>query len=187
MEGIVSPINDVRDQFLEHSIEEQLMNQESVEEIPVTTLVPPDTLQTTNMIPETEGASFDTSPVDEGNEPTEPIQQTNVQKTRSGRTTRVPSRFKDFIVYESSLINDSSYDFTENIDPVALMMTTSQDTLYFHEILREPDKMEFVKAMKEEINNHNANRNWIPVRRSTVPAGNKVIPSVWAMRRKEDW
>jgi hypothetical protein len=122
--------------------------------------------------------------VEEGNEPTEPVQQTNVQKTRSGRTTRVPSQFKDFIVYESSLINDSSYDFTEDIDPVALMMTTSQDTLFFHEIVREPDKMGFVKSMKEEINNHNANRNWIPVRRSTIPAGNKVISSVWAMRRK---
>jgi hypothetical protein len=38
--------------------------------------------------------------------------------------------------------------------------------------------------MKEEIDMHNNNNNWIPVLRSKLPEGIKVIPSVWAMRRK---
>jgi hypothetical protein len=75
-------------------------------------------------------------------------------------------------------------NFTEGVDPMVLMMTTSQDTLCFHEILKEPGKMEFVKTMKDEINNHNNNKNWVPIRRQDIPKGHKVIPSVWAMRRK---
>jgi Reverse transcriptase (RNA-dependent DNA polymerase) len=107
-----------------------------------------------------------------------------VRQTRSGRAVRAPSHLKDYVVYEASIMDDTSNDFTDGIDPVSLMMTSSQDTLYFHEILQEPDKMQFVSAMKEEINNHNVNKNWEPIRRLNIPKGNKFIPSVWAMRRK---
>jgi hypothetical protein len=91
-----------------------------------------------------------------------PIRQLVEPKTRSGRTTRAPERYKGYVVYESSLVNDSSYDFTDNVDLIALLMTTLQDTLHCHEILREPDKMEFIKSMKDEFDNHNNNQNWIP-------------------------
>jgi hypothetical protein len=107
-----------------------------------------------------------------------------VRQTRSGRNVRPPSYLNDYVSLDASIIDDTSNDFTNGIDPVALMMRTSQDTLYFHEILREPDKMEFVKAMREEICNHNKNKNWVPVKQKDIPQGHKVIPSVWAMRRK---
>jgi hypothetical protein len=113
-----------------------------------------------------------------------PATKGEVHQTRSGRVVKAPSYLKDYVTYESSIIEDTSYDFTEGLDPIALMMTTSQDTLYFHEILREPDKMQFIRAMQEEINNHNVNNNWVPILRKDIPVGHKVIPSVWAMRRK---
>jgi Reverse transcriptase (RNA-dependent DNA polymerase) len=64
------------------------------------------------------------------------------------------------------------------------MLTGNQDNFYYHEILREPEKEQFIEAMKEEIANHNNNGNWMPVLRANLPADTKVIPSVWAMRRK---
>jgi hypothetical protein len=33
--------------------------------------------------------------------------------------------------------------------------TNDPDTLYYHEILKEPDKDEFIKAMQIEIRQHN--------------------------------
>jgi Reverse transcriptase (RNA-dependent DNA polymerase) len=44
--------------------------------------------------------------------------------------------------------------------------------------------MKFVQVMQDEIKNHIDNANWIPIRRSDIPPDNRVIPSVWAMRRK---
>jgi hypothetical protein len=107
-----------------------------------------------------------------------------VKRTRAGRRIQTPAYSKDYVTYDTTIGDDTTIDFTDNIDPIALMMTTCQDTMYFHEILREPDKMEFVKAMHEVINIHNANKNWEAICRKDIPEGHKVIPSVWAMRRK---
>jgi hypothetical protein len=92
----------------------------------------------------------------------------DARQTRSGRTVRAPSHLKDYAVYEASIIDGTSHDFTDGIDPISIMMTSSQDKLYFHEFLREPDKMQFVSAMKEQINNFNVNNNWEPIRRSNI-------------------
>jgi Reverse transcriptase (RNA-dependent DNA polymerase) len=74
--------------------------------------------------------------------------------------------------------------FTDTADPLALMLTGNQDNFYYHEILREPEKKQFIKAMKDEITSHNENGNWTPVLRSSLSPDIDVIPSVWAMRRK---
>jgi hypothetical protein len=59
------------------------------------------------------------------------------------------------------------------------MTTGGQDNFYYHEIIKEDDKDKFVDAMRNE-------KNWVPTLRSNLPEGVKVIPSVWAMRRKRD-
>jgi hypothetical protein len=64
------------------------------------------------------------------------------------------------------------------------MTTRGEDNFYYHEILKDPDKKQFIQAMKEEIANHNQNHNWKPVLQSTLPSDTKFIPSVWAMRRR---
>jgi hypothetical protein len=58
----------------------------------------------------------------------------------------------------------------------------NQDNIYYHEILREFNKDEFLKAMQEEITNHNDSGNWMPVLRWILPTGPKVMPSVRATR-----
>ena len=38
--------------------------------------------------------------------------------------------------------------------------------------------------MVKEVNTHTENGNWVVVRKVDVPQGTKILPSVWAMRRK---
>jgi hypothetical protein len=57
--------------------------------------------------------------------------------TLSGRVSKKPLYLQDYVGYETSIFDDTSYDFTKGVDMVALMMSTSQDILYFHDILRE--------------------------------------------------
>ena len=38
--------------------------------------------------------------------------------------------------------------------------------------------------MQEEIDAHNNNKNWKTIKRSELPTGARVLPAVWAMKRK---
>ncbi len=107
-----------------------------------------------------------------------------VVRTRSGRISKRPKKLDDYVVYESHLDQQWDEQNIDHVNPIALAASTDPDVMYFHEILREPDKEEFLKSMQLEINGHNDNKNWEIVPRSQVPAHIKVLPSVWAMRRK---
>jgi hypothetical protein len=72
------------------------------------------------------------------------------------------------------------------MDHVVLQATNDPDTLYYHQVLNEPDKDMFITAMEHEIKQHNANQNWVPVKRSAVPSTSRILLSVWSMRRKRD-
>jgi hypothetical protein len=71
-------------------------------------------------------------------------------------------------------------------DPIAfaLKATSDPDTMYYHEAMKEPDAQEFRTAMTKEVDDHTGKRHWEIVRRSQVPAGVKVLPAVWSMKRK---
>jgi hypothetical protein len=86
-------------------------------------------------------------------------------RTWAGRTVCPLAHLRDYITFKLSIIKDTSYNFTDGMDPLASMMTTSHDALYFHEILREPDKMKFINTMRDKINNHNKNSSWVPTSR----------------------
>jgi Reverse transcriptase (RNA-dependent DNA polymerase) len=72
------------------------------------------------------------------------------------------------------------------MEHIALQATNDPDTLYYHQVLNDPDKDMFINAMEHEIKQHNNNHNWVPVKRSMVPSTSRVLPSVWSMRRKRD-
>ena len=40
--------------------------------------------------------------------------------------------------------------------------------------------------MKQEVEAHIEDKNWVIVHKSKVPANRKILPAVWAMRRKRD-
>jgi hypothetical protein len=75
----------------------------------------------------------------------------------------------------------------EDLNPnplVALAASTDPDTMYYHQAMKEPDKDKFLKAMLEEVEGQLKNKNFSLIPRSKLPEGARVLPSVWAMKRK---
>ena len=73
-----------------------------------------------------------------------------------------------------------------NQEFVALGASNDPDVFYHHEAMRESDREHFLKAMEKEIIDQWDNGNFRLVPRSTVPKGKKILPGVWALRRKRD-
>jgi Reverse transcriptase (RNA-dependent DNA polymerase) len=67
---------------------------------------------------------------------------------------------------------------------LAYAASSDPDTLYYHEAMKADDAKEFVKAMEEEVNGQIESKVYRLLLRKDVPPGAKVLPSVWAMRRK---
>jgi hypothetical protein len=40
-------------------------------------------------------------------------------------------------------------------NPISMATTSDPDTMYYHEILNQPDKQQFIEAMEKEIEDHN--------------------------------
>jgi hypothetical protein len=105
--------------------------------------------------------------------------------TRSGRQACRPTYQGDYVSYLANVYEKRNHIYTEDMDPrIALMLTGNQKNFYYHDILREPDCKELLQAMQRDIYVHNNNKNWVLVLHSTLPKSTKVIPSVWAVRRK---
>ena len=67
---------------------------------------------------------------------------------------------------------------------LAFAASADPDTMYLHQALKEPDKVQWIEAMKQEIQAHVDNNHWEMVPRRNVPEGVPVLPAVWAMKRK---
>jgi hypothetical protein len=101
----------------------------------------------------------------------QPDQQHHI--TRSGRTVRPPTRYNEYLAYSCDIIQA----FSASSDP---------DVMYLHQAMSAPDRDEFLKAMDKEVQSHTVNQNWEIVDIADVPKGHRVLPAVWAMRRKRD-
>jgi Reverse transcriptase (RNA-dependent DNA polymerase) len=58
--------------------------------------------------------------------------------------------------------------------------------MYYHEILQQNDKNDFMDAMKSEINNHTSKRHWESIKITNIKNNVRILPCVWSMRRKKD-
>ncbi len=58
--------------------------------------------------------------------------------------------------------------------------------MYVHQALRQPTAREFVESVIKEVNGHIDNNHCELIPRSEVPEGTEIVPSVWAMQRKQD-
>lgn len=110
------------------------------------------------------------------------------QMTRSGRITRPPAHFEDYVridtVFSGEIFAMSGDLQSEYQNPVAYASSSDPDVMHLHEALKEPDRAQFVAAMEKEIRAHTLNGNWVIMLRTDVPVGHQVLPAVWAMRRK---
>lgn len=73
----------------------------------------------------------------------------------------------------------------EMAQPLAFAANKSDpDTMYMHQAMCQPDKDKFKQAMMDEIKAHTENKHWEIIERTEVPEGDKILPSVWAMKQK---
>ena len=69
-------------------------------------------------------------------------------------------------------------------DPIAFKASSDPDTLYLHQALKQKDRNKFIEAMVKEVHDHESRYHWRVIKRTMIPDGHKVLPAVWAMRRK---
>ena len=54
------------------------------------------------------------------------------------------------------------------------------------EALRQPDREQFIAAMKKELEDHINCKHWKVVPANAIPPPKRAIPMVWSMKRKRD-
>ena len=118
--------------------------------------------------------------------------------TRSGRVSRPPERpqmvsyaaeykqeYEDERYYE--VLHQEDYQLQQDmIDPIAFKASSDPDTMYYHEAIRAPDSEAFKQAIVKEINDHIEGNHWKLIPSTAVPKGERILDSVWAMKRKRD-
>ena len=120
---------------------------------------------------------------------------------RSGRSRRLTLRMEEsqqlraerHVAYSAQydeyydVLHEDDYQLQDDMeDPIAFLASSSADTMYFHQAMKEPDAQQFRKAIVKEINAHIDGNHWELVPRSEVPEGARILPAVWSMKRKRD-
>ena len=91
-----------------------------------------------------------------------------------------------FPIAFESLAEIGLWEF-ESDDPIAYMAKSGDpDTMYLKQALKAPDCDEFIKAMEDEVSQHEERGHWEMIPRSEVPDGTMVLPAVWSMKRNDE-
>jgi hypothetical protein len=96
--------------------------------------------------------------------------------TRSGREVKLPQRYGNYVTYQVHADSTMYEPEVEYENPISMAATTDPYTMYYHEILNQPDKQKFIEAMVREIEDHNEKQHWRLVRRNTLPPETRVLP-----------
>ncbi|CAJ1958093.1 unnamed protein product [Cylindrotheca closterium] len=70
-------------------------------------------------------------------------------------------------------------------DFLAMKASTDLDTMYLHQAMKQPDRKEFQKAMKEMINQMDQ-KVIERIQKKDLPKGATLLPAVWQMKRKRN-
>uniref|UniRef100_UPI00293D8CF2 reverse transcriptase domain-containing protein n=1 Tax=Janthinobacterium sp. TaxID=1871054 RepID=UPI00293D8CF2 len=115
--------------------------------------------------------------------------------TRSGRVSKPTTRWEESQQQQKEKLvalhvswevyHDGGYQIAEAMeDPIAFVASANPDIMYLEQAMKEPDSEQFEKAMLDEVRAHTDNKHWVVRRRADLPKRTKVLPAVWAMRRK---
>ena len=128
--------------------------------------------------------------------------------TRTGRVIRPPSKFADsahstiqsFIStfspsiqgVEEQLIQPCTTAYSEP-NPFAMLshqilsnVATDPDTMTIKEAMTQPDREQFIEAMRKELNDHIARGHGKVIPMKCVPKHKRPLPMVWSMKRKRN-
>jgi hypothetical protein len=127
-----------------------------------------------------EGDNYDIAP--DNNNDTKPIE---VPTRRSARTWKPTTRYlesiaqKDLQLHAIPINCEALYfdgnDDIDDINPLAIIEKTDEDTMYWHQALQQPDSAQFIQAAKDEIDTHEINKHWEVVSMDQV---RKICPSL---------
>ena len=88
-------------------------------------------------------------------------------------------------IFHAHSIN-SLYDESFNyLHPFALAADTNDnETYHYSDMMKQPDRADFIQAMTKEVNDHEANEIWSVFPRTNVPPDANIILAVWSFKRK---
>ena len=69
-------------------------------------------------------------------------------------------------------------------DPIAFALSSDPDFIYVNQAMKEPNHLQFQESMLDEVSSQFENGNSSLFPRKIVPERMKVMPLVWAMKRK---
>ena len=69
---------------------------------------------------------------------------------------------------------------------MAYKATSDPDTMYLHEAMKQPDKVQFLQAIQKEVQDQRENGNFSIISRKEIPENTLILPVVWQMKRKRD-
>ena len=141
--------------------------------------------------------SPDPSPVSEPTD--EPKEESQVQPCRSTRQRKPVQRLMmdamqaelqeqdvpgEIFSFTAMFPDEQQAQLLDSNPLLAFAASNDPDVMYLHEAMRQPDKEQFLEAMKKEVEGQTKNGNWSIIPRREVPQSATVLPAVWAMRRK---
>ncbi len=89
----------------------------------------------------------------------------------------------EYVAHEA-LTDDVDPETWCDIHPLSWAASSDPDTMYLDKALSQPDRPQFIAAMKQELVDHTERKHWKVIHRSQVPKGTQILPAVWAMKRK---
>ncbi len=85
------------------------------------------------------------------------------------------------------LFHDYHLDLNERMqNPIAFHAEMMGDIMYYDQALQQPDAKQFTNSVVKEVNGRVNNKHLTLVKQKDVPKEAQVVPSVWAMRCKQD-
>jgi hypothetical protein len=124
---------------------------------------------------------------------------------RSAQTRRPTAQYQKYLeqrnmafvaqLSESEEVDESYYDALHEDDYriqddmrniVAFTSATDEDTMYYDQAMRAPEKHNFVEEIVKEVNDHITSNHWDFIPRYKVPKGIKVLDYDWSLKRKRD-
>ena len=97
-----------------------------------------------------------------------------------------PPQTITFSTYYDALHQDDYLIQDDIQDPIYFQAQLDKDTLYYNQSMKANDKEEFQRAMKKKLDAHSDRNHWEVIPKCEVPDDEKVLNSVWAMRRKRN-
>lgn len=138
-----------------------------------------------------EGADGGIEPESPTNEDT-PIPNDLPQLRRSTRTRKPSQRMRESqeqeqetialpvhweVLSEPTLLEEEE-DWDHMVNPVAYAASADPDTMYMHQVLKQPDRQQFVEVMSKEVNDHVKRKHWETIPWSKIPKGTNALPGV---------